>query len=96
MNGFTLPAERTNTAAMLRDLEQNCPKTTPLNVKAALITAATEIERWQKLGEDAACQLEEAATIRVSQMDSLSRVDEKQRGVKSTMLELARAFRELA
>lgn len=85
-----------NTAAMLRDLEQNCPKTTPLNVKAALITAAKEIERWQKLGEDAARQLEEAATVRIGQMDSHSRVDEIQRGVKSTMLELARAFRELA
>ncbi len=81
---------------MLRDIEQNCPKTTPHNIRTALITAAKDLERWQKLGEDAARQLEEAANIRVGQMDSLSRVDEKQRGVKSTLLELARLFRELA
>jgi hypothetical protein len=95
MNAFALPAERTDTATMLRDLEQNCPKTTPLNVKAALITAAKELERWQKLGGDAARQLEEAANVRIGQMDSLSLADEKQRGVKSTLLELARVFKEL-
>ena len=94
---FALPEmPQTSTAAMLRDLEQTCPKTTPHNIRAALITAAKDLERWQKLGQDATRQLEEAANVRIGQMDSHSRVDEIQRGVKSTMLELARAFRELA
>jgi hypothetical protein len=93
---FELPPQPTDTASFLRELEQTCAKTTPKEVRAALITAAQELERWQKLGEDAARQLEEAANIRIGQMDSHARVDEIQRGVKRTLLDLARAFRELA
>jgi hypothetical protein len=92
---FEVPPEPTDTASFLRDLEQNCAKTTPKEVRAALITAAQELEQWKKRGHDAARQLEEAANIRIGQMDSHARVDEIQRGVRSTMLELARAFREL-
>jgi hypothetical protein len=93
---FEVPSEPTDTASFLRDLEQNCPKTTPKEVRAALLRAAQELEAGKHLREDAARQLEEAASIRVGQMDSHARVDEIQRGVKCTMLELARAFRELA
>lgn len=99
---FALPdhqytdARPENVAAYLRDLEQNCPKTTPKEVKAALITAAMEIESWKKLAHDTAAQLEEAANLRISQMATTSRVDEIQRGVQRTMLDLAQRFRELA
>ena len=93
---FALPPERTDTASLLRDLEASAPNPTPKAIRAAMIQAAQELERWQKLGEDAARQLEEAASVRIGQMDSPSRMDEIQRGVKNTMLELARAFRGLA
>lgn len=98
---FALPdqqytdARPENVSAYLRELEQSCPKTTPREVKAALITAATEIESWKKLAQDTARQLEEAANIRISQMATTSRVDEVQRGVQRTMLDLAQRFREL-
>jgi Lon protease-like protein len=94
--GFAMPAERTDTATFLRDLEQNCAKTTPKEVRAALIRAAQELEQWQKLAEDTARQLTEAANVRISQMATTSAVDEVQRGVKSTMLDLAARFRELS
>lgn len=93
---FELPAERKDTAALLRDLEQNAPNTVGKAIRAAMLQAAQELESWQKLGTDAARQLEEAANVRISQMATTSRVDEVQRGVRSTMLELARTFRELA
>lgn len=92
---FALPVERTDTVAFLRDLEQNCPKTTPKEVRAALLIAAKEIEDWKRLAQDTARELEEAANIRISQMATSSRVDEVQRGVKRTMLDLAQRFREL-
>lgn len=93
---FALPAERTDTATLLRDLEQSAPNPTPKNIRAAMIQAAQELEDWQKLADDTARQLEEAAKIRIGQMDSHSRADEIQRGVKATMLDLAQRFRELA
>lgn len=99
---FALPEQQytdarpNDVAAFLRELEQNCPKTTPKDVKAALITAAVEIERWRTLAQDTARQLEEAANVRISQMATTSRVDEVQRGVQRTMLDLAQRFRELA
>lgn len=98
---FTLPAaqytdQRPDVEAMLRDTEQNCPKTTPKDVRAALLAGADEIKRWRVLAQDTSRQLEEAASVRIGQMDSQSRVAEIQRGVKQTMLDLAVRFRELA
>lgn len=98
---FALPDQQytdqpKDVAAFLRDLEQSCPKTTPKEVRAALITGAMEIERWRTLAQDTAAQLEEAANIRISQMATTSRVDEIQRGVQRTMLDLAARFRELS
>lgn len=96
---FALPAMKPSadaTSKWLRDIEQNAPKNTEKEIRGALLQAAKELEAWHKLAADTARQLDEAANIRVGQMDSLSRVDEKQRGVKSTLLELARRFRELA
>lgn len=86
---------KTATAQMLRDLEQSCARTTQAEVKAALIVAAKELETWQRLAEDTARQLEEAANVRISQMATTSKVDEVQRGVQRTMLDLAARFREL-
>lgn len=96
MNAFALPPERTDTASLLRELEQSAPNTVGKAIRAAMIQAAQELEQWQRLAQDADRQLTEAANVRIGQMDSSSRVDEIQRGVRSTMLELARQFRELA
>ncbi len=93
---FEMPEVRTDTAALLRELEASAPNTIGQQIRAAMLQAAQELESWSKLGVDAARQLEEAANVRISQMATGSRVDEIQRGVKSTMLELARTFRELA
>jgi hypothetical protein len=98
---FALPdqqysGQRTDVEAMLRDIEQNCPKTTPREVRAALIAGAEEIKRWRLLAQDTARQLEEAANVRISEMATTSQANEIQRGVKQTMLDLAVRFRELA
>lgn len=92
---FELPAPQKSTAAFLREIEQNCSKTTPKEVRAALIDGAVALETWERLASDTARQLEEAANVRISQMASSSRVDEIQRGVQRTMLDLAARFREL-
>jgi hypothetical protein len=93
---FELPAERTDTATLLRELEQNAPNTVGKAIRAAMIQAAKELEDWQRLADDTARQLEEAANVRISQMASTSQVEEVQRGVQRTMLDLATRFRELA
>lgn len=93
---FELPESDPSTAALLRVLEQSAPNTVGKPIRAAMIQAAQELEAWERLGEDASRQLTEAANVRIGQMDSSSRVEEIQRGVKGTMLELARQFRELA
>lgn len=94
--GFALPdSPKTTTAAFLREIEQSCAKTTPKEVRAALLDGAKALETWERLAADTARQLEEAANVRIGQMDSHSRVDEIQRGVKRTMLDLAARFKEL-
>ncbi len=93
---FELPPESKDTATLLRELEASAPTPTPKAIRAAMIQAAQELENWHKLGQDAARQLEEAANVRISQMASTSRVVEIQNGVRNTLLDLARTFRELA
>lgn len=93
---FELPTDSKDTATLLRELEQSAPNPTPKAIRAAMIQAAQELESWKKLGQDAARQLEEAANVRISEMATTSAVNEVQRGVRSTMLVLARTFRELA
>jgi hypothetical protein len=93
--GFALPDSPKTTAAYLRDVEQSCAKTTPKEVRAALIDGARALETWERLAADTARQLEEAANVRISQMATGSKVDEIQRGVKRTMLDLAARFKEL-
>lgn len=93
---FELPTELKDTTTLLRELEASAPNHTPKAIRAAMIQAAQELESWHKLGQDAARQLEEAANVRISQMASTSRVVEIQNGVRSTLLDLARTFRELA
>lgn len=98
--GFPLPepmkSSASATAKWLRDIEQNAPKTTSREIRDALVQAAHELERWEQLAQDAERQLTEAANVRISAMSSASNVEDAQRGVRSTMLELARQFRELA
>jgi hypothetical protein len=93
MSVFALPEDRTDTATMLRDLEQSCPRTTPTNVKAALVTAAKELEDWKSTAEDCVKMLEEAHALRVGQMDSHSRVDEIARQIKRAMSDAALKLR---
>lgn len=94
MSPFALPADRTDTATMLRELEQNCPRTTPTNVKAALITAAKELDDWKRAAEDCVKMLEEASALRAGQMDSHSRMDEIARQIKRAMSDAAVKLRE--
>lgn len=88
---FEMPSKWDDTAAALRELEPQAPK----GLKPLMIQAAKELEMWQKLATDTARQLEEAANVRISQMATGSKVDEIQRGVKRTMLDLAARFKEL-
>lgn len=92
VNAFVLPADRTDTATLLRSLEAQAPK----HIKTALVQAAQELEDWQKLADRAARELDEASRLSAGQMASQSRHDEIARQVKLTMTSLAQTFRELA
>lgn len=93
--GFALPADTpADTATLLRELEACAPNPTPKNIRAVMIQAATELEAHQRLFEDAARELDEAAALRVGQMDSQSRADEMARQVRMTMVDLARRMRQ--
>jgi hypothetical protein len=93
---FELPPEATSTAKLLRELEQSAPNPTPKAIRAAMVQAAQELEAWEELAHNAERQLTEAANVRISAMASASNVEDVQQGVRRTMLELARQFRELA
>lgn len=98
--GFALPTAMKSsadaTAKWIRAIEEQAPKTTQKEVREALLQAAKELEAWHRLAQDTARQLEEAANVRISEMATTSQVNEIQRGVKNTLLDLARTFRELA
>ena len=95
MNAFALPATpATDIATYLRELEQSAPKTTPKDIRAALVQAAQELERCHTLAESVARQLDEVANVRISEMASTSAVNEIQRGIKRTLTEAARRLRE--
>lgn len=81
--------EAPDTETMLRDIEQNCARTTPKEVREALILAAKELQDWKNIALDCVRMLEEAERLRVGQMDSQSRVDEVQRQVKRAMNDAA-------
>jgi hypothetical protein len=89
MSAFALPAERTDTATILRDLEQSAPNPTPKNIRAAMIQAAKELEDWQHTAQDCIRMLKEAQALRVGQMDSPSRMDEIARQIKRAMADAA-------
>lgn len=89
MSTFALPVERTDTATVLRDLEQSAPNPTPRNIRAAMIQAAKELEDWQRTAEDCVRMLEEAQGLRVGQMDSHARMDEIARQIKRAMSDTA-------
>lgn len=93
MNAFALPAAPADTEAMLRDLEQTCPRTTPKEVREALLTAAKELQAWKNTAQDCVRMLEEASKLRVGQMDSHSRADEVHRQVKRAMSDAAAKLR---
>lgn len=90
---FTLPVAPADVASYLRELEANAPKTTQREIRDALIAAAQDIETSRKVREDAARVLDEAATVRISQMATTSQADEIQRGVKRTLIEVAARLR---
>lgn len=95
--GFALPADPAlDTASLLRELEASAPNPTPKSIRAAMIQAASELEDHKKLFQDAAQELELAASLRVGQMDSQSRADEVARQVRMTLTQLARRMREQA
>lgn len=95
--GFALPVDTpADTAALLRELEACAPNPTPKNIRAVMIQAATELENHKRLFQDAAQELELAASLRVGQMDSQSRADEVSRQVRMTLQQVAARMRELA
>lgn len=91
---FELPPSPSDISTQLRELEASAPPQTAKNIRAALIQAAQEIESLQSIAQHSANVIEEAANVRVSQMASTSRVEEIQRGVQLTLLEVARRLRE--
>lgn len=93
---FELPTRSADIASTLRELEQNAPRPTSKEIREALIQAAQKLDDQRKLFTNIAAQLEEAANIRISEMASTSAVNDIQRGVKSTLLELARRCKGLA
>jgi hypothetical protein len=94
MNAFAMPADRTDTASKLREMEQNCAKTTPKEVRAALIDAAKALEDWENTAVDCIRMLEEASALRAGQMDSHSRMDEIGRQIKRAMSDSAVKLRQ--
>lgn len=89
MNAFALPADRTDTATLLRELELSAPNPTPKNIRAAMIQAAKELEDWRSLAQDCVRMLEEAQALRAGQMASQSRHDEVERQIKRAMSDTA-------
>lgn len=93
MTVFALPADRTDTASLLRELEQTAPNPVPKAIRAAMIQGAQELDDWKHLAEDCVRMLEEAQALRVGQMDSHSRVDEIARAIKRAMSDTAARLR---
>ena len=89
LNAFALPADRSDTATLLRELEQSAPNPTPKNIRAAMIQAAKELEDWKTLAEVCIRELEEAQALRAGQMASQSRHDEVERAIKRAMSDTA-------
>lgn len=69
---FQMPADNTDTASVLRDLEPQAPK----NIKSIMIKAAQELEDYKSLCDDVANLLTESSALKIGQMDSQSRADE--------------------
>lgn len=92
---FAMPVLPADTAALLRELEQNAPRQTSREIRTVMIQAAKELEDWNALAVDSIRRLEEAMALRVGQMDSHSRADEVQRQVRLTMSDLAARLKEL-
>lgn len=84
-----------NLAGTLRDLEQDAPAPTSKAIRAALIQAATRIESYKREAEFAIHVLEEAAALRVGQMDSASRADEVSRNAQHAMRSVAERLKGL-
>lgn len=96
--GFTAAelSASVDTSILLRELEASAPNPTPKAIRAAMIQAATELEDHKHLFQDAAQQLELAASLRVGEMDSQSRALEVGKQVRMTLTEVARRMREQA
>lgn len=89
---FKLEDAPTDLAAILRELEAEERKLSP-TTRSLLILAATTLEDQRKLIEDAANELEEAASLKIGMMDSQSRADDVSRQVRTTLVTLAARMR---
>ena len=85
--------EPTDTASVLRALEENAPNITPKNIRAALLKAAAELEALKTCAGECAEALELAATLKAGQMDSQSRHDEVAKQVRLTLVDVAAKLR---
>jgi len=91
---FALPQIPPDLVSHLRDLEQNAAQSTSKEIRAALLQAAQEMDRFHLLAAQIARELDEVSNIRISEMASTSAVSEIQRGIKRTLSEAARRLRE--
>lgn len=88
---FEFPEHCDDTAAALRACESQAPK----QMKELVIRAANELEDFHRVSADAARELDEAASLRIGQMDSQSRADEVSRQVRTTLASVASRLRAM-
>ncbi len=90
---FAMVEKPADLASYLRALEQNAAKTTAKEIRAVLIEAAKEIEDWRDAALSHARTLEEAARLKIGQVDSQSKADEVSRQVRNALLQTASDLR---
>lgn len=88
---FKLPDDSVDTAATLRELEENAPPP----IRSVLIKAAQELEYAKKIAIEMVAVLDEAASLRIGQMDSQSRADEVLRQIHHALQHVAAQLRTI-
>lgn len=88
---FELPEEIGDISSALMDLEPQAPK----NLKPVIVKAAQDIRNMREVIKTVAMQLEQAAVMRVGQMDSQSRADEVVKIISMTLSTCASSLRSV-
>jgi len=82
-------------ASTLRDYEMQTNLKLPIGVRQAMVAAADRLDDQRKLLEDVVTELDNAAALKVGQMDSQSRVDDVTRSIRGTLVGLSARAKEL-